>query len=266
MHVLVVFAHPSPKSFCRAVLERFVEGLEAGGHTSEVVDLHAIDFDPVLRPRDWPNWIDETIPVEQLERADIKQQLIDGAGGPIGRMLARWRLKDATPLELVRLLKKYPPADVAEQQQKVARADGLAFISPVYFVGFPAILKGWIERVFSLGFAFGMTPEAWRGELWGRRPLLKHEKALIIQTTLFNEEAYAGGLGEAMRKLIDEFALHYPGIKEVERVFFYSVASVDEATRRGYLERAFELGRDFEPHAAMPRAAAVEPPSVGGAA
>jgi NAD(P)H dehydrogenase (quinone) len=54
------------------------------------------------------------------------------------------------------------------QQEKVARADALAFISPVYFVGFPAILKGWIERVFTLGFAFALKPEAWRGDVSGR--------------------------------------------------------------------------------------------------
>ena len=33
-------------------------------------------------------------------------------------------------------------------------ADTLALIAPVYFVGVPAILKGWIERVFTLGFRF----------------------------------------------------------------------------------------------------------------
>lgn len=60
-----------------------------------------------------------------------------------------------------------PPRDVAEQQAKVAQADALAFVAPVYFVGFPAILKGWIERVFSLGFAFGMTADAWRGDVGG---------------------------------------------------------------------------------------------------
>ena len=249
MHVLIVFAHPSAKSFCRAVLERFREGLKAGGHTSELVDLYAIDFDPVLRTRDWPNWIDESIPPDQLERMDIKQQIIDSAGGPIRRFLARSRLKNATPLELVRLLKQHRPRDITEQQEKVARADGLALISPVYFVGFPAMLKGWIERVFSLGFAFGMTTEAWHGELWGRRPLLQHQKALIINTTLFNEKAYATGLRDAIRRLIDEFALRYPGIKEVEHVYFYSVASVDDATRKAYLERAFELGKNFEAHA-----------------
>ena len=29
----------------------------------------------------------------------------------------------------------------------------------MYFVGFPAILKGWIERVFSFDFAFGLSPD-----------------------------------------------------------------------------------------------------------
>ena len=46
---------------------------------------------------------------------------------------------------------------------------------------FPAILKGWIERVFTLDFAFGLSPEAWRGDLDGRIPLLKHEKALALR-------------------------------------------------------------------------------------
>jgi NAD(P)H dehydrogenase (quinone) len=55
------------------------------------------------------------------------------------------------------------PKDVAIQQDKVRAANALAFIAPMYFVGLPAILKGWIERVFTLGFAFGLAPEGWRG-------------------------------------------------------------------------------------------------------
>jgi len=121
----------------------------------------------------------------------------------------------------------------------------LAFIAPVYFVGFPAILKGWIERVFTLGFAFGLTPEGWIGDIGGRLPLLKHEKALIIQTTIFNEWAYQAGLKDAMSILIDEYALRYPGIKRVEHEYFYAVHGADDATRRGYLERAYSLGRKF---------------------
>ena len=49
------------------------------------------------------------------------------------------------------------PKDVLAQQDKVAWADGLAFIAPIHFCAFPAILKGWIDRVWTLDFAFGLT-------------------------------------------------------------------------------------------------------------
>jgi NAD(P)H dehydrogenase (quinone) len=52
MRVLTVYAHPNPRSFCHAVLEQFTAGLRDGGHTSEVVDLYTIKFDPVFRNRD----------------------------------------------------------------------------------------------------------------------------------------------------------------------------------------------------------------------
>jgi NAD(P)H dehydrogenase (quinone) len=68
---------------------------------------------------------------------------------------------------------------------------------------------------------------------------------LIINTTIFNEEAYQSGLREAMERLIDEFALHYPGIRAVEHVYFYAVNMADEKTLQGYLERAYLLGKEF---------------------
>jgi putative NADPH-quinone reductase len=49
MKVLIVYAHHDPRSFCHGVLEHFTEGLRDAGHTSEVIDLHAIGFDPVFR-------------------------------------------------------------------------------------------------------------------------------------------------------------------------------------------------------------------------
>jgi NAD(P)H dehydrogenase (quinone) len=114
-------------------------------------------------------------------------------------MVERW-IGDRGDRELVRRLHaQRAPRDAAEQQAKVAQADFLAFVAPVYFVGFPAILKGWIERVFSLGFAFGMTAQARRGDVGARVPSLTREKALIIRTTVWNEESYQAGLKAAMR-------------------------------------------------------------------
>jgi hypothetical protein len=37
----------------------------------------------------------------------------------------------------------------------------------------------------------------------------------------------------------------YPGVKVVEHVYFYAVHGADEATIKGYLERAYRLGREF---------------------
>ena len=246
MRVLTVYAHHRPRSFCHAILQRFTEGLRDAGHTCEVVDLHAIRFDPVLRDRDAPNWIDDSVPDDVLEHMDVKRSLIEGARNPLRRLMVKRWIGDRDARDIVRRLRGLgPPRDVAEQQAKVAQADALAFIAPVYFVGFPAILKGWIERVFTLGFAFGLTPEGWRGDIGGRVPLLTHQKALIMQTTIFDEQAYRAGLKDAMTALIDEFSLRYPGIKRVEREYFYAVHGADEGTRRGYLDRAYALGREF---------------------
>ena len=246
MRVLTVFAHPNPQSFCHAVLDRFTAGLRDAGHTNEVLDLYAIGFDPVIRERDSPNWMDEHVPQDILDAWELRARLLKGARGPVQRFAMKRMLGDRDTRGIIRLLReRFRPKDTLAHQAMVARAQALAFIAPVYFVGFPAMLKGWIERVFTLGFAFELTPAAWKGDIGGRVPLLTHEKALILQTTLFDERAYDTNLANAMKVLIDEFAFRYPGIKRVEHVYFYAVHGADDATRRGYLERAYRLGREF---------------------
>jgi NAD(P)H dehydrogenase (quinone) len=247
MKILIVYAHSSHTSFCHALLEQFTKGLENGGHTYEILDLYAMRFDPVITARDMPNWIDESIPPDLLESMNLKQQLLDASHGPLQRFMMKRALRNKSSVDIVKLIRQHKPKDIVMHQEKVAQAQGLAFISPVYFVGFPAILKGWIDRVFSLDFAFGLTPEGWKGDINGRVPLLKHEKALIINTTLFNEEAYHSlGLGEAMERLMDEWCFRYPGIQKVEHVYFYAVGGVGDATRQSYLQRAYLLGKEFE--------------------
>ncbi len=176
MNVLTIYAHHNPRSFCHAVLERFAEGLQDAGHTNKVVDLYAIRFNPVFDDQDGPDWIDDSVPDDVLERMHVRRSLVEGARNPLRRLMVKRWIGDRSDREIVRRLHALgAPRDVAEQQAKVAHADALAFVAPVYFVGFPAILKGWIERVFSLGFAFGMTADAWRGDVAGRIPLLTHE-------------------------------------------------------------------------------------------
>lgn len=138
------------------------------------------------------------------------------------------------------------PSDVVEQQEKVSWANALVFIAPVWWMHFPAILKGWVERVFSHDFAYRMTDDGWSGEVKGRIGLLRHEKALIISTTFFSEHNYRNtGMQEAMGKIVDEYGFQYPGIQNVQHVYFYGAVSVDDETRKGYLDTAYRLGREF---------------------
>lgn len=246
MHVLTVYAHSNPKSFCHAILDQFTAGLREAGHSIEVVDLYAIGFDPVHRPRDLPSWLTESIPDDMLDGMRLRESLLEDARGPLRRFAMKRMLGERDARGIIRLLReRFQPKDVLVQQQKVARAQALAFIAPVHFLSFPAMLKGWFDRVWTPGFAYDLTAEAWRGNINGRRALLTHEKALIIQTTIWDQSAYDAGLRAAMCKVIDEYTLTYPGIKKVEHELFYAVHGADDDTRRGYLERARGLGRHF---------------------
>jgi NAD(P)H dehydrogenase (quinone) len=245
MNVLTVYAHPNPKSFCHAILEQFTKGLIESGHTTEVVDLYAIGFDPVFRIRDFATYINEDIPEDVLERMNLKKYVLDSMRDPVRRVLAALWLRGKDEKAVARAIHEHRPRDVRAQWEKVSRAQGLAFIAPVFWLGFPAILKGWFERVFSYGDAYALTAEGWDGYTRGRVPLLKHEKALVISTTLFREEEYRAFLQEPMTRIIDDWGLRYPGVKKVEHIYFYSVSMVDDNARKGYLEQARELGRQY---------------------
>jgi NAD(P)H dehydrogenase (quinone) len=245
MQVLTVFAHPTPGSFNHAILARFNAGLKDAGHANEVVDLYAIRFDPVFTRRDTPGWITGDIPLHVLEKMKLHEQVLDSCSNPIQRFLAKRWLRGKDLPAIARAIRETMPKDVREQQAKVAAADALAFISPVYFVGYPAILKGWIERVFSLGFAFELSAEGWAGDVGGRVPLLRHEKALIINTTIFDQRSYDAGIGDAMGRLMDDWCLRFPGVKNVNHVYFHAVHDFDDAKRKANLEEAYRLGREF---------------------
>lgn len=152
MKVLTVYAHPDPRSFCHAILKRFTAGLRDAGHEVDVIDLYAIDFDPVFRQRDMASYVHEDMPPEILARMDLGKRVLESVpGGPAGRFLAARWLRDKQPAEIAKFIRERAPKDARRQWERVAAADGLAFISPVFWLHFPAILKGWIERVFAYG-------------------------------------------------------------------------------------------------------------------
>lgn len=251
MKVLIVFAHPKPEgSFHHAVLEEFSQGLADGGHTYEIVDLYRIGFDPVFRVSDYVFLADENIPEVVLEEMGWREAYLAGAAaGPLGflkKRIAARRLPSMSLTEVVREIGKHKPKDVLEQQAKVAWADGIVFIAPIIWMHYPAILKGWIERVFTHGFAYELQLEGWRGNSDFRIPRLRLQKALSMNGTFFTEEDYESkNFKAAIGKVIDDWCLRFTGIRDVEHVYFHAVAAVDDTTRKGYLIEAYRLGKEF---------------------
>ena len=246
MKVLTVYAHHDPGSFCHGVLERFTSGLRDAGHTSEVIDLHAINFDPVFRSGDMASYVSSDIPADVLEKMDLRGRVMSSCRGPLQRWLATRALRGRSQPEIAALIHSRMPKDVLAQQEKVAWADALAFIAPIHYCSFPAILKGWIDRVWTYDFAFALTSAGWHGDVNGRIPLLRHKRALIMTSTIFGEETYDNGIRDAIATVIDDWSLRFPGIEDVEHVYFYAATSAKPEVVQQYFQQAYELGRRFE--------------------
>jgi NAD(P)H dehydrogenase (quinone) len=245
MNVLVTYAHPNPHSFTHAVLEHLTKGLDDSPHTYRVNDLYASGFDPVFTRLDSIQFMHDSLPDDLLEEANPRKAVLAAARGPIRRFMARRWVRDKSNREIAQALAKRLPKDVRAQQALVADAEGLIFVAPVFWMGFPAILKGWFDRVFGYGFAYALTREGWRGDLNGRVPLLSQEKALIITPTFFREDDYDKGWRDAMDTVLCDWGLTMPGVKDAYHVYFHAVIAADNERRRAYLDEAYRLGRDF---------------------
>lgn len=66
----------------------------------------------------------------------------------------RYRLDDRA----VHLRRSTPAPDVVREQQRLEGSNALVLVYPVFWWSMPAYLKGWIERVFSNGWAFEDGP------------------------------------------------------------------------------------------------------------
>ena len=247
MRVLIIYAHPNPMSFTKAILDNFVRGLTEAGHQYEILDLYKLKFNPVFQDMDFSFFVDEDIHDDLFQQMDMRAMIIGLAGGPLKRLIAKWYIKNKTDRELIQMIRSQRPKDVLLHQEKVASADVLVFITQVFWMHFPALVKGWMERVLTYGFAYKLNENGWKGDPDGRIPLLKIKKAVIMHPTFFNEKVYREkGFKAAMEKTIDDWSLKYPGIETVDHIYFHSILSVSAETRKKYLEIAFLKGKDIK--------------------
>jgi NAD(P)H dehydrogenase (quinone) len=203
MNVLLVYAHPEPKSLNGALKDFAVQRLQTAGHTVQVSDLYAMNWKAALDADDAP------------ER-DTRRPF------------------DASRDSKLAYAQGTQAADIAAEQEKLLWADALILQFPLWWFSMPAILKGWVERVYAYGFAYGVGEHS--DSRWGERygeGKMKGKRAMLMVTTGGWDSHYSPrGINGPIDDLlfpINHGILYYPGFDVVPPFVSYRTSRMDDA-------------------------------------
>lgn len=203
MNVLIVFAHPEPKSFNGALFETAVNTLTAAGHTVVTSDLYAMNFDPSSSRANF---------MEQKDSEFFKPQLEE---------------RHATATHT------FAP-ELEAEIRKLEAADLVIFQFPLWWFSLPAILKGWVDRVFAMGRAYGSGRIYDKGFFLGKR-------AMLSFTTGGFEPSYVDGGEEGdilgILRPIHRGIFQFTGFSVLAPAIFYGPARVEPSQRKQWLEQ-----------------------------
>jgi NAD(P)H dehydrogenase (quinone) len=136
MNVLIVLAHPEPKSLNASLKDFAISVLTQQGHTVQVSDLYQMQWKAVADEHDF-------LALQKHARFSYIRES-----------------KQA-------FIAHTQSTDIEVEQQKLLWADAIIFQFPMWWFSMPAILKGWFERVYAYGLAYGVGVH--EGTRWGDR-------------------------------------------------------------------------------------------------
>lgn len=203
MNVLIVYAHPEPLSLTGSLKNFAVERLTQAGHQVQVSDLYAMKWKAALDA-------DDSLEGPATARFDPS---LDSQRAFANGMQS---------------------ADIEREQQKLRWADAVLLQFPLWWFSMPAILKGWFERVYAYGFAYGVGEHS--DTHWGDRygeGALAGKRAMLIVTAGGWESHYAPrGINGPIDDIlfpIQHGMLHYPGFEVLPPFVTYRAGKTDEA-------------------------------------
>jgi NAD(P)H dehydrogenase (quinone) len=221
MRYFIVFAHPEPRSLNGFLKDRAVAALEAAGHEVVVSDLCGMGFKAVADGRDFA---ERDLGSRLVYHAESGQAYASGTQA----------------------------ADIAAEQAKLLAADAVILQFPVWWFGMPAILKGWVDRVFASGFAIGVPKPGTKQWLRYGEGNLAGRRAMLAVTTGGREPQYGargvhGPIGDLLFP-INHGILHYVGMSVVEPHVSYRVVRVGgeeaDALAEAYIARLLSIFDD----------------------
>lgn len=187
--MLIVVAHPEPGSFNHALARAAEKALRAAGHAVVVSDLARDGFRADAGPADVRERADTGRFHLQSEQAHATQ---DGTFAP----------------------------EILREQKRVAWADILVLQFPLWWGGPPALLKGWIDRVMSYGFAYVDGRRFETGHFKGRRALISVTTGGTPQR--FEDGGVYGPIGPILMP-VRRLALEYVGYDVADPFVAYGV-------------------------------------------
>lgn len=123
------------------------------------------------------------------------------------------------------------PKDIATEQQHLKKADVITLVFPLWWTGYPAILKGWIDRVLQNGFAFTFSQKD------GVIPRLTGKKVQLITTMGSSVDEYEkNGLMDAMAMTIGDNVWSFCGCEDAGLIALGDVPGMTETERQKLLQ------------------------------
>lgn len=219
MNVLVVCAHPEPKSFGKALLERSVHTLGACGHQVVVSDLYAMKFNPVATGEDFTQrrFPDALQYDREQKLASQRHTFVDDIQGELDKLMA---------------------------------CDLLILQFPLWWFSVPAIMKGWIDRVFANGTVYGAGGMRFdQGGLKGKRAMLAFTTGCFPE--MMESDGLLGGRDVILWHL-QHGTFGYSGLQVLTPFIGWSIQYSDEAQRQRILNDYEARLRGIEQERAMP--------------
>lgn len=201
MNILIVHAHPEPQSLNGALKDFAVRRLRDAGHAVQVSDLYAMQWKTTL---------------DAADRSDA----VPGA-----RFDASLDSRDA-------YANGTQSADIAGEQDKLRWADTVILQFPLWWFSMPAILKGWIDRVYAFGFAYGVGEhsDARWGDRYGEGTLAGKRAMLMVTTGGWESHYSARGINGPIDDIlfpIQHGVLFYPGFDVLPPFVVYRSGRTD---------------------------------------
>ncbi len=201
MNTLIVFAHPEPQSFCAAMKNAAADVLKEEGKV-EISDLYAMRFKAVADESDFL----------KRENPDYFNYALE----------QRFAQKNGTL-----------SPDIVAELEKIERADFLLFIFPLYWYSVPAILKGYFDRVFVSGKAYGGKRIYNKGGFFGKRAMLAF--SLGGHKGLFGEKGIHGEIKTLLKPIL-QGTLGYVGLDVLEPFVAYHIPYLSFEERQNILQ------------------------------